>query len=269
MTHNNEHQPSTAAIIIIGNEILSGRTPDANLAWMGHQLNLAGIRLIETRIIRDVTAEIVTTIQDMSPKYDYVFTTGGIGPTHDDITAASIALAFDTDLEINPQAVNEMEAYYDEKLTEARLRMARIPKGATLIHNSVSGAPGFIMKNVYVMAGVPRIMQGMFETILPTLSGGLPMISSTVTCNISESVIALPLAERQKKHPDVDLGSYPHFRGGLMGLSVVLRAIDEKSLNIATKDVVAMIRELGGEPRAITLRDQEDEHPLPSTFHRV
>ena len=260
---------STAAIIIIGNEILSGRTPDANLAWLGHQLNLAGVRLVETRIIRDVTDEIIATVQDMSPKYDYVFTTGGIGPTHDDITAESMALAFDTDIVINDDAVKQMEAYYGEKLTEARMRMARIPVGATLIENSVSGAPGFIIGNVHVMAGVPRIMQGMFETILPTLSGGLPMISSTVACSMQESEIALPLAEIQKEFPTIDIGSYPHFRGGLLGLSVVLRSTEEAELGKATRQVVELIRSLGGEPRAITLRDQEDDDPLPATFHHV
>lgn len=260
---------STAAIIIIGNEILSGRTPDANLAWLGHQLNLAGVRLVETRIIRDIEEEIISTVQDLSPKYDYIFTTGGIGPTHDDITAESMAKAFDIEIEMNDEAVRQMEAYYGEKLTEARSRMARIPVGATLIENSVSGAPGFIIDNVHVMAGVPRIMQGMFKTILPTLAGGLPMLSSTVACSMQESEIALPLAEIQKEYPNVDIGSYPHFRGGLLGLSVVLRATEEEALAQATKTVIELIRSLGGEPRAITLRDQEDEDPLPATFHHV
>lgn len=243
----------TAGIIIVGNEILSGRVQDVNVAWLAGRLNEKGIRLMEVRIVGDTESDIIETLNAVRPRYDYVFTTGGIGPTHDDITAAAVAKAFGTELHIDPTARELLEKYYGaENVNEARLKMAQVPKGATLIDNPVSVAPGFKMENVHVMAGIPRIMQSMFDGLAPNLAGGQPMLSSTVNCGLTESMIAQKLGEVQTKYPDVEIGSYPHMRAGKEALSLVVRSTDIETLKKATDDVVAMITALGGTPMVMT-----------------
>jgi molybdenum cofactor synthesis domain-containing protein len=244
----------TAALVIIGNEILSGRTQDANTYYIAQKLNDHGIVLSEVRVVPDVESKVIETVNAVRAEYDYVFTTGGIGPTHDDITAECVAKAFDVELEQNPDARELLLKHYGEAdLNEARLRMARIPAGAVLIENPVSAAPGFQMGNVYVMAGVPKIMQAMMEGVLPNLQGGAPVLSNTVTCAIPESQIAPELGELQKECPAIDIGSYPNFRGGVLGLSVVARGTDGDLLKSVTDKIVEIIRAQGEEPTAMSL----------------
>lgn len=239
--------PPTAAILIVGNEILSGRTQDVNVQFIAARLALRGIKLAEVRVVRDEEAAVVEAVQALGKKYTYVFSTGGIGPTHDDITAECMAKAFDTPLEINPAARAILEAYYKSKntdLNEGRLRMARIPVGATLVDNSVSAAPGFKIGNVYVMAGVPHIMQAMFHSFENSLAEGAPMLSNTVSCTLREGDIAIALEALQKKFADVEIGSYPGQSASGPSLSLVLRAANEKPLTAATDEVFRMVRKL-------------------------
>jgi molybdenum cofactor synthesis domain-containing protein len=246
-------KPVTAALIIIGNEILSGRTKDANLPHLAEVLNSVGVRLLEARVIADIEREIIDTVNTLRHKYDYVFTTGGIGPTHDDITAESMAKAFGQKLIRNPEALSRLQTHYQEiglELTEARLRMANTPEHATLVDNPVSTAPGFRVENVFVMAGVPKIMQAMLDNIKGQLHGGKPMLSSAVHCNLGEGIIAAGLGELQKKYPEVDIGSYPRFgSGGGFRVTLVMRHTDPAVLEKVTGEVCDLIRELGGEPR--------------------
>jgi molybdenum cofactor synthesis domain-containing protein len=233
-----------AAILIIGNEILSGRVQDVNIKFIAERLGLRGIKLAEVRVVRDEEEAVVKAVRALSEEYDYVFSTGGIGPTHDDITAECMAKAFGAALDVNPGAKRLLADYYAGKgveLTEGRLRMARIPAGATLIANPVSGAPGFKIRNVFVMAGVPTIMQGMFLSIEPTLAKGAPMLSDTVTGSLRESEIALEMEQIQKQHPDIEIGSYPTM-GPSPSVSVVLRGTDEKKLKAATEKILKMVR---------------------------
>jgi molybdenum cofactor synthesis domain-containing protein len=233
-----------AAVLIIGNEVLSGRTQDVNIHFIAERLGLRGIQLAEVRIVRDEEDAIVNAVRSLSAGYDYVFSTGGIGPTHDDITAECMAKAFNTKLEINAEAKLRLAAHYAAKgveLTEGRLRMARIPVGATLIDNPISTAPGFKIKNVHVMAGVPKIMQAMLLSIEPTLPQGEPMLSNTISGTLRESEIALEMEEIQKQYPDVEIGSYPTI-GGEPSVSLVLRSVDEKKLKAATEKIVAMVK---------------------------
>ncbi len=244
-----------AGLIVIGNEILSGRTQDANTQWIGDKLNQRGIRLMEVRVVPDIEDSIISAINDLRQKVDYLLTTGGIGPTHDDITAAAVAKGFGVELHDDPEAVRLLENYYGkQELNEARLKMAQVPVGAKLIPNPVSAAPGFQMENVYVMAGVPRIMQAMLDEIIGTMDSGDPILSNTVTCALPESVIAFDLGELQKQFPTVEIGSYPHYRGGALGLSLVLRSTDNASLDKATEGVIALIHKHGGEPRALSIK---------------
>lgn len=249
-------QNPTAALIIIGNEILSGRTQDANTQWIADKMSNLGIRMAEVRIIPDVEDIIVKTVREVKGTVDYLFTTGGIGPTHDDITAISIAKAFDTELELNAEARQLLLNYYgsESELTTARLKMAMIPKGAALIQNPVSAAPGFSLENIFVMAGVPRIMQAMLDDIIIQLNPGAPIMSNTVTCGLSESKISQDLERIQDEYPEVEIGSYPHYRSGVLGLSLVLRSTENDPLHAATGKVVSMIRSHGGEPRAISVK---------------
>lgn len=248
--------PATAALLVIGNEILSGRTQDTNIQWIGDKMTQLGIRLTEVRVVPDVEATIVRTVNEMRSQFTYLFTTGGIGPTHDDITAASMAKAFGVKLVLDPEARQLLLNYYgsEDQLTAPRLKMATIPEGATLIQNPVSAAPGFKMENVYVMAGVPRIMQSMLDDIIVGLEPGAPILSNTVTCGLGESAIAQDLAEIQNAYPAVEIGSYPHYRSGVLGLSLVLRSTNNDKLHEATGNVIAMIRSYGGEPRAISVK---------------
>jgi molybdenum cofactor synthesis domain-containing protein len=239
---------STACIIVIGNEILSGRTQDTNTHWLAKQLNECGVRLREARVVPDDEAEIVATINACRARYDYVFTTGGIGPTHDDITAQAVARAFDLPFIRNASAVEILTRYYGaEDLNEARLGMCDMPEGATLIPNPVSAAPGFIVENVYVMAGVPRIMQAMFDHLRASLQGGSVMLSETVSTFLTEGAIAAPLAEIQARFPEIEIGSYPFMRQGRAGTSLVARHDDTEKLLAAKEAIVHMIEDLRGE----------------------
>lgn len=232
-----------AALLIIGNEILSGRTKDANLAYLGENLNQRGIRLAEVRVVPDIEPEIIDALNALRRKYDYVFTTGGIGPTHDDITSDCIAKAFGVPLHRHPDAVKAMEAYYAEgQLTDARLKMADVPQGACLIPNPVSSAPGYQIENVFVMAGVPKIMQAMFEAIAPTLKGGAPMQAVTIRVAVGESAIADDLGAVQNRFPAIDIGSYPSMFNGQISVALVLRGTDEKMLHDCSADLQSVLQ---------------------------
>lgn len=237
----------TAALIIIGDEILSGRTHDKNIPYTAEKLGDAGVRLMEVRVIPDDGQKIIDTVNELRESHDYVMTTGGIGPTHDDITAENIAKAFGVELELNDAAYADLLAYYkDESLiTESRKKMAMIPKGAVLIDNPVSGAPGINIGNVYVMAGVPRIMQSMLDAIIPTLKGGKPVESRSVSADLAESYIADGLSDIQDRFPMLGIGSYPKYQNGKFGTTLVLRGIDEDALDKATQEVVDLVKSLG------------------------
>ena len=237
----------TAILIIIGNEILSGRTRDANLAFIGQRCDELGIELVEARVVQDDEQAIVDAVNKGRASCDYVFTTGGIGPTHDDITSTSIARAFELAIERNPGAVAAMDAYYPPgKLNEARLRMADMPVGAKLIDNPVSGAPGFQLQNVFVLPGVPSIMQAMFDGITDRLVGGLPVLTVSIKTDLTEGGIAPKLAEIQEMFPDVSIGSYPFFKAGMLGVNLVLRSTDNKQIQSAAEKIKSLIDELQG-----------------------
>ena len=245
----NSEKTVTACLIVIGNEILSGRTQDANVQYLAKGLNEEGVRLGEVRVIPDIVGMIVKTVNECRQAFDYVFTTGGIGPTHDDITADSIAKAFGVSIDSRPDAVALLTAYSpDRELTEARLRMTRIPDGGVLVKNPVSGAPGFRLENVYVLAGVPMVMQAMFDGIKHELVGSQPMVSRSVSVTLGESVIAAGLAALQERYPDIDIGSYPAMRQRQFGVSVVLRGPDPARLDQAVAELKTVLRDLGGEP---------------------
>lgn len=236
----------TAAILIIGNEILSGRTHDKNTHWLAGKLTELGINTREARVVPDVKAVIIETVRELADRFDYVFTTGGIGPTHDDITAASMAECFHTTLELNTEAHQRLRDHYHEELNEARLKMGYIPVGARLIDNPVSAAPGFVMENVYVMAGIPSIMQAMFNSIQHQLVGGAPTLSKTVTGATSEGMIATELTAIQDQYPNVDIGSYPFFADGKLGVSIVLRGLEQAQIDAAAAEVRGLLEAKGG-----------------------
>jgi molybdenum cofactor synthesis domain-containing protein len=239
----------TAAVLIIGNEILSGRTQDVNLTYLAAGLTELGIRLREARVVADVEADIVRAVNDCRARYDYVFTTGGIGPTHDDITAECVAKAFGVKLIRNPEAVARLERHYEPgMLNEARLRMANTPEGAVLIDNPVSTAPGFQIGNVFVLAGVPSIMRAMFDGLKPRLAGGAPMLSRTVSAFVGEGTIAIGLGELQQRYRDLDIGSYPFYRHGKYGASFVLRGTERDRIDHAATELRALIVSLGADP---------------------
>jgi len=238
----------TACVILIGNELLSGRTTDANLPYIAKGLGEIGIRLREARVIPDIEPVIVETVNACRARFDYVFVTGGIGPTHDDITAASVAKAFDVPLIRDPRARAILERRYaPEDLTEARLKMTEVPQGADLVDNPVSGAPGIRIENVFVFAGIPRIMQAMFDSVKPTLAGGAPMQSRTVVVYLPEGTVADSLRSLQRRYSDVEMGSYPFYRAPRFGTSLVLRGTDAARLAEAVAALEAALRELGGE----------------------
>jgi molybdenum cofactor synthesis domain-containing protein len=242
----------TAAVLLIGNELLSGRTQDTNLAYIAKRMVEKGIRVKEARVISDTPEDIVDSINELRQRYTYVFTTGGIGPTHDDITADCVAEAFGVSLPINAEARAILMAYFAErdiKVNDERLRMARIPEGASLVENVVSAAPGFQIQNVFVFAGVPRIMQAMLDSVLPRLSEGQVLRSITVRCQLGEGAIASDLRALQEQYPDVDIGSYP----GKMNeagsdpdnrLSLVARGANEKQLAQLKVELEKMISKL-------------------------
>lgn len=239
----------SAAIILIGNELLSGRTQDTNLAYMATRLAAHGVQISETRIIPDDESVIIATLNFLRKNNTYVFTTGGIGPTHDDITADCIAKAFGVAIGIHPEAEKILLAYWaerDVKPNEDRLRMARIPEGATLVDNPISAAPGFCMENVYVFAGVPRIMQAMFDSVLPTLQRGAVIDSVSVKCNLGEGTIASPLRALQARYPEVDLGSYPGKMEGKYMVTLVARSVDAAQLDEVGLELVKLVSDAGG-----------------------
>ena len=219
----------TAAMLVIGDEILSGRTRDANMYHLAGQLAEQGIDLKEVRVVSDDPKAIIAAVQSLSDSYSHVFTSGGIGPTHDDITADCIAKAFGVHIDVRDDARAILQAHYDaqkQPRNEARLRMARIPVGASLIDNPVSKAPGFTLKNVHVMAGVPSIFQAMTASVLPSLTGGQPLISQTYRVERGEGDIALPLGALAEAFPELSIGCYPFQKDGLFGANVVIRGTD-------------------------------------------
>jgi molybdenum cofactor synthesis domain-containing protein len=239
-------QVVTAALLVIGDEILSGRTKDKNIGYIAEFLTNIGVDLSEVRVVPDVEGEIVDALNALRHRYTYVFTTGGIGPTHDDITADSVAKAFGVGIAVHPQAVELLQARFGGGyLNEARLRMARIPDGAELILNKVSAAPGFRIGNVHVMAGVPAIMQAMMDEIAPTLKTGAKMLSESIRADAREGDIGTPLAAIAKAHPNVTIGSYPFFDEGRgPNTNVVVRSRDPAHLAAAKQAVEAMLAEV-------------------------
>lgn len=239
----------TAALIVIGDEILSGKTQDANTQALAKALNTVGVQLREVRTIPDDKATIVNAINHFRSAVDYVFTTGGIGPTHDDITAESLAEAFDRKLVIDPDAYDELEAYYlskGEAFTPARQKMVTMPEGAKPIRNDVTIAPGIHIENVYTLAGVPSIMRSMLEYILPTLQGGVSLVSYSISTNIGESTFADGLTEIQIAHPEVVIGSYPKFDGGELKVTIIMRHADTDRLEVVMDTVSELIQSKGG-----------------------
>jgi len=236
----------TAALLVIGEEILSGRTRDENIGYVASYLTRVGIALREVRVVADVEAEIIAAVNELRHRFTYVFTTGGIGPTHDDVTTDAIAKAFEVDASVRDDAVAAMRLQYtEEDLTPARLRMARIPAGAELIHNAVSRAPGYRLENVIVMAGVPRIMQVMLDEVMPRLAKGRPMLARAVRVDAPEGDVAPPLAALQAAHPEVQMGSYPFFEHRRFGTYIVLRTTDEGCLESALRALWEVIAREG------------------------
>ena len=230
----------TASMLAIGDELLSGRTRDANMHHLANKLTEIGINLSEARFIRDDAAVIVSNIVELSTKFDYLFTSGGIGPTHDDITTDCVAVAFGRQVSVRSDAFNILKKYYDGKgieLNEARLRMARIPEKADLIENLISGAPGYIIENVYVMAGVPRIFQSMLQTVLPNLEKGTPTLSISIKLYKGEGDIALELEQIVKAFSKLTFGSYPFNENGIHGTNIVIRGKDKKLMIKAEEKV--------------------------------
>ncbi len=240
----------TACLLVIGNEVLSGRTQDLNIKFLATGLGAIGMPLREVRIIPDVADTIITTVNECRARFDHVFTTGGIGPTHDDITSECVAAAFGVPWEPHPEAWARMEkSYKPGEFNAARQRMATMPRGATLIENAISVAPGFTIGNVHVMAGVPRIMQSMWETLAPTLHGGTPVESRAVhAMGLAEGALAAGLGAIQARYPEIDLGSYPFYRSSGNGVALVAKGTDAEALERCIDEVATMIRELGHAP---------------------
>ncbi|WP_174279499.1 competence/damage-inducible protein A [Sphingomonas bacterium] len=246
----------TAALVVIGDEILSGRTQDKNVAQVAAWLNVQGIRLAEVRVVPDRTDAIVEAVNALRARNDYLFTTGGIGPTHDDITVDAIAAALGLGVIHHPDAMATLERYYATRggLTETRARMARVPEGADLIPNRLSGAPGIRIGDIFIMAGVPHITAGMLDALTGTIEGGRPVVSSTVGGWIAESEVADLLRETERAHADapggIAIGSYPFFRDGRVGANFVVRGPDEASVERCLADLSARLTAAGREPVA-------------------
>jgi molybdenum cofactor synthesis domain-containing protein len=242
----------TACLLVIGNEVLSGRTQDANIRYLATKLGELGIPLREVRVIPDVPETIVRTVNETRAMFDYVFTTGGIGPTHDDITSECIAAAFGVPWEPHPEAWGRMEhSYKPGEFNAARQRMATMPRGATLIDNAMSVAPGFQIGNVYVMAGVPRVMQSMFEWLSPRLKGGPRVEQRAVhVLGLPEGVLAEGLGQIQANHPEIDVGSYPFYRTSGNGVAVVAKGTDLAGVEAAIAETTVLITRLGRTPIA-------------------
>jgi molybdenum cofactor synthesis domain-containing protein len=245
-----ETRAPTAAVMLIGNELLSGKTQDLNLQYLGTELAALGIKLVEARVVRDETDNIVLHLNELRAKYTYVFTTGGIGPTHDDITADAVACAFSTTLTLNDDAVERLRRGSGD-LNEARLKMARIPVGATLIENTVSHAPGFRIENVFVLAGIPRIARAMFEAAAPELERGRQIRAASVDVYARESEIAAPLEAIAQRHPDVEIGSYPFARDGRFGAALVVRGTDPALIETVMAEIIRTMTALDGRPDVV------------------
>ena len=241
----------TAALLVIGDEILSGRTQDKNISQVALWLNDQGIRLAEVRVVPDDVGRIAEAVNALRAANDYVFTTGGIGPTHDDITVDAMAAAFEVPVVIHPAARKILEDYYRDRpggLTDARLRMARVPEGAELIANPYSGAPGVRMGNVFILAGVPDIAASMLEALSGKLEGGQPVVSVTVGARAPESEVADLLRETEEANPGVAIGSYPFFRDGRYGANFVIRSEDAELARLTGQQLCQRLREAGYEP---------------------
>ncbi len=238
----------TACVILIGNEVLSGRTQDLNLQYLGRRLSELGIPVREARVIPDVAKTIIATVNEVRARYDHVFTTGGIGPTHDDITSECIAAAFGVPWEPHPEAWRRLERTYEPgQFNAARQRMATMPRGAALIDNPISTAPGFTIGNVHVMAGVPRVMEAMFERLAPSLKPGQPIEARAVhVIQVGEGLLAEGLGQIQNRFPEVDIGSYPFYRASGNGVAIVVRGTDPEKLDDAFTEVRALIMSFGG-----------------------
>ena len=237
----------TAAVLLIGDEILSGRTKDKNLGFIADYLTVLGIDLKEARVVADIEAEIIVALNTLRARYTYVFTTGGIGPTHDDITADAVAKAFGVPIDHHPEAVEILLAHFKaigREPNEARMRMARTPKGATLIANPVSKAPGFQIGNVFVMAGIPKVMNAMMEEVAPRLERGAPVLSQTITIQGGEGDVAKPLKDIQERSHEVIIGSYPFESPQGFATNLVLRSRDQSALATAMNEVRQMAVEL-------------------------
>ena len=248
---NDQSRTWTAALAVIGDEILSGRTQDKNVAQVALWLNEQGIRLSEVRVVPDDKARIAETVNELRAAHDYLFTTGGIGPTHDDITVDAIAAAFGVPVVVHPAARKILEDYYRDRpggLTDARLRMARTPEGAELIPNLTSGAPGVRMGNVYILAGVPYIAAAMLEALTGKLEGGRPVVSITVGARAPESDVADLLRETEVANPGVAIGSYPFFKDGRYGANFVIRSEDGDLARRTRDQLVSRLRDAGFEP---------------------
>ena len=245
----NDRKIWTAALVVIGDEILSGRTQDKNIAQVASWLNVQGIRLAEVRVIADDMEQIAEAVNILRARNDYLFTTGGIGPTHDDITVDAIAKALGVDVVIHPTARAILEKYYATRggLTDGRLRMARVPAGAELIENRMSGAPGIRLDNLYLMAGVPHITAGMLDALTGTLEGGAPLLSATLGAWAPESEIAGLLGDTEKAHDGCVIGSYPFFRNGTVGANFVVRSTDPHELETCRAALKASLEEAGYE----------------------
>jgi molybdenum cofactor synthesis domain-containing protein len=240
----------TAALIVIGDEILSGRTQDKNVSQVGRWLNLQGIRLSQVRVVPDSMEAIGEAVNALRPTHDYLFTTGGIGPTHDDITVDAIAAALGVGVVVHPRAREILETYYASRggLNEARLRMARVPDGGELIENGVSGAPGIRFGNIFMLAGVPHIATTMLDALSGTLEGGRPLLSRTVGCWTAESEVAEMLVATERAHEGCQIGSYPFFREGRVGANFVIRSTDQGALAACAEDLVSRLKAEGREP---------------------
>ncbi|MEM1067173.1 MAG: molybdopterin-binding protein [Pseudomonadota bacterium] len=238
----------TAAMLVIGDEILSGRTRDANMHHLARELTMHGIDLREVRMVADEASAIEAAVQALSAAFDHVFTSGGIGPTHDDITADCVARALGAPIDVRDDARALLAAHYERQGTElnaARLRMARVPDGAALIENPISAAPGFTLGNVHVMAGVPAIFETMVASVLPTLTGGAPLLSETLRINRGEGDIAGPLATLAAAHPELSFGSYPFIQNGAYGANIVVRGTEASAVAAATAELAALFPDDG------------------------
>jgi molybdenum cofactor synthesis domain-containing protein len=237
-----ENTKFNAAILIIGNEILSGRTQDTNTGTIAKWLNSIGVTVNEVRVIPDIESTIVETVNHLRKINNYVFTTGGIGPTHDDITAQSISKAFNIDYEIHQEAFNILKAYYKVgEFNEGRQKMVWMPKNANLILNPTSGAPGFYVKNVFCLPGVPSILKSMLGGLKDKIVGGNPIISHTISLKTVESEIANSLTNVQDNNKDVEIGSYPFFQAGKLGVSIVIRSEDQKKIDKCSTEILEFV----------------------------